>query len=209
MAFDTIPELKPQGLKAIAYMVAKGYKVRALNIMCFEGINTDLLTVNNDKIDLWDDVRAIVSDKGEVLMACQATTKAGWYYRQNPLNDDGCAQIAFGQYLDCWRIGMHHAQKALVQCGTIKIYRDKNEDGSRAGDACFTGDDFGINLHTTGNEGSDNAPDTVGRWSAGCSVGRYSATHYGVFMPICRAMGLDTFDVTFVDGSDFHKFCQN
>lgn len=179
-------------------MKAQGYKVRALNIVYFEGINCDLQTVNSDKIDFWNDVRSIVTDKGDVLLCCAATTEPGWYYRNNPMNDGGAAQLAFGQHLDAWRIGDHKGQDALVQCGTLKVFRDKNDDGSRKGDAIDVGNDFGIDQHTT-----SNAPDTVGRWSAGCLVGQYPETHNDKFMPICRAMGLDTFDSTLIDGSLF------
>ncbi len=184
--------------KAIAYMKARDYKIRALYIVYFEGLNCDLETVNSDTIDLWNDVRSIITDKGDVLMSCAATTEPGWYYRNNPLNDGGAAQLAFGQYLDAWRIGDHRGQDALVQCGDLKVYRDRNEDGSRKGDALDVGDDFGLNQHTTKYD-----PENVGRWSAGCLVGRYPATHNDKFMPICRAMGLDTFDSTLIDGGDF------
>ncbi len=198
MGFATLKELNLQGQKTIAYMKAQGYKVRALNIVYFEGINCDLQTVNSDKIDFWNDVRSIVTDKGDVLLCCAATTEPGWYYRNNPMNDGGAAQLAFGQHLDAWRIGDHKGQDALVQCGTLKVFRDKNDDGSRKGDAIDVGNDFGIDQHTT-----SNAPDTVGRWSAGCLVGQYPETHNDKFMPICRAMGLDTFDSTLIDGSLF------
>lgn len=206
MAFSILAELGEQGDKTIRYMQSKGYKIRALNIVYFEGINTDLVTVNSDTIDLWNDVRAIVSNTGDVLMCASATTEPGWYYRQNPMNPDGAAQLAFGQYLDCWQIGDHKGQDALIQCGSLKVYRDKNEDGSRKGDALFTGSDFGLDQHTTARGDSDYVPDAVGRWSAGCLVGRYSTTHYDKFMPIVRSMGLNTFDSTLIDGSDFAQF---
>jgi hypothetical protein len=198
MSFATLPELKLQGQKAIAYMKVRNYKIRALNIIYFEGIDCDLQTVNSDRIDGWNDVRAIISNTGDVLLCCSATTEPGWYYRNNPMNDGGAAQLAFGQYLDAWRIGDHHGQDALVQSSILKVFRDKNEDGSRKGDAVDIGDDFGLNQHTT-----SNSPDNVGRWSAGCLVGKYPETHNDKFMPICRAMGLDTFDSTLIDGSLF------
>lgn len=208
MAFDPISELKPQGVKALAYMVAKGYKIRALNIVYFEGLNTDLATGNGNKLNQWNDVRSIISNKGDLLLACSATTEPGDYYTYNRMNPKGVARIAFGQYLDAWEIGMHHTQPALVQCGTIRVCRDANEDGLRTGDAIDIGSDFSINQHTTGNEGSSNSPEVIGRWSAGCLVGRYSATHYNTFMPICRSMGLATFDTTVIDGADFQGFCR-
>jgi hypothetical protein len=197
MSFETIVELKSRGQKAIQYMRANDYKVRALNIVYFEGLNTNLVTVNDDKIDLWNDVRSVISDDGDVLMCCSSTSEPGWYYRRKPLNPNGAAQLAFGQHLEGWQIGDHKGQDALVQCGNLKIYRDKNADGSRKGDAVFVGNNFGLNQHTTSRD-----PQYVGQWSAGCLVGRYPSTH-AKFMQICRAMGLETFDSTLIDGSDF------
>jgi hypothetical protein len=201
MSFPILTELNSQGKKALKYMGSKGYKIRALNIVYFEGIDADdLKTVNNDRIDYWNDVRAIISNTGDVLMSATATTEPGWYYRLNRVNDGGAAQLAFGQYLDAWEIGDHKGQVALTQCGKLKVYRDGNEDGMRTGDPIDVGDDFGINQHTT-----TNAPDMVGMWSAGCLVGKYPSTHEK-FIQICRSMGLNTFDSTLIDGSDFAKF---
>ena len=180
-------------------MKGKGYKVRALNIVYFEGLDTDLVTVNKDRLNEWNDVRCIISNTGEVLMACEATTEPGDHYTYNRMNPQGAFRIAFGQYLECWQIGRHFTQDALVQCGNLKGHRDHNMDGSRTGDKVYVGANFGVNQHTT-----SNAPGTVGRWSAGCLVGRYPATH-AKFMAICRSMGLRRFDTTIIDGSDFIK----
>lgn len=207
MSFAPILELKAQGVKAIKYMASKKYRIRALNIVYFEGLDTDLITVNADRMDEWNDVRAIITNNGDVLMACSATTEPGKYYTYNRMNPKGAARIAFGQYLDAWELGMHHSQQALVQCGTIKVYRDDNEDGSRAGDIVDVGSEFSINQHTTG-DGSGSSSEVVGRWSAGCLVGQYSSTHYGTFMPIVRSMGLKTFDTTVFSGSDFVNYCK-
>lgn len=188
-------------------MKSRGYKIRALNIVYFEGLNADdMATPNDDRIDHWNDVRSIIGNDGKVYLSSAATTEPGWHYRKNRMNSGGAAQVAFGQYLDCWRFGKHFKQDALVQCGSILVYRDNNEDGSRAGDAVYTGDYFAINQHTTADYAKPYVPDTVGRWSAGCLVGQYSETHYNSFMPICRSMGLATFDTTLVDGSLFAKF---
>jgi hypothetical protein len=201
MSFPILAELTTQGKKTIKYMEAKGYKIRPLNIVYFEGLDADdLKTVNSDRIDYWNDIRAVISNTGDVLMSATATTEPGWYYRKNRLNVGGAAQLAFGQHLDAWEIGDHKGQVALVQCAKLKVYRDKNEDGIRTGDPVDVGDDFGINQHTT-----TNAPDMVGLWSAGCLVGKYPSTH-AKFMEICRSMGLKTFDTTLIDGSDFAKF---
>ncbi len=206
MGFPILEELQPQGKKAIAYMKSKGYKVRALNIVYFEGIDTDLVTVNPDRLDIWNDVRTIISNQGDVLMSSLATTEPGAYYTHNRMNPLGAFRIAFGQHLDAWELGKHFKQDALVQCGVLKGFRDANEDGSRAGDIMYTGTDFGVNQHTTGNTRDVTSPDYVGRWSAGCLVGAYASTHYDTFLPICRAMGLKTFDSTIIPGDEFAKF---
>lgn len=199
--FPAISELQPQGKKAIAYMRSKSFKVRALNIVYFEGLDADdIATVNSDRIDYWNDVRSVITNTGDVILAATATTEPGWYYRRNRMNPGGAAQLAFGQYLDAWRIGDHHGQDALVQCGNLKVFRDNNEDGRRSSDPVDVGDSFGINQHTT-----SNAPDLVGRYSAGCLVGKYPQTH-AKFMQICRSMGLSTFDSTLIAGDDFAKF---
>lgn len=206
MGFPILEGYEVVGKKAIALMKTKGYKVRALNIIYFEGVDTDLKTLNADRMNRWNDVRTIISDKGDVLMASLATTEPGNYYTYNRLNPNGAFRIAFGQHLEAWQLGKHHNQDALVQCGMLKGYRDNNEDGSRAGDILYAGDDFGVNQHTTANSATDQAPSEVGRWSAGCLVGAYPSTHYNSFMPICRAMGLAKFDSTIIDGTEFVKW---
>jgi hypothetical protein len=197
MGFETIPELKPQGLKILEYMADKGYKIRALNIVYIEGIDTDLVTLNADRLDGWNDVRGVITDEGDVLMSAQGTTEPGKYYTYNRMNPQGVFRIAFGQYSEAWKLGKHYSQPALVQCGDLKGHRDHNEDGKRTGDLIYTGDDFYVNQHTT-----SNAPEVVGRWSAGCLVGRYPSTH-AKFMQICRSMGLARFDTTVIAGDDF------
>lgn len=205
--YKTIDNLEARGKVAIDYMRSKNYKIRALNIVYFEGLSADnLATPNSDRTDEWNDVRAIIGNDGKVYMSATATTEPGWYYRRNRMNPCGAAQIAFNQYLDCWRMGEHFQQDALIQCGEITVYRDNNEDGFRSGDPTEVGDFFGCNQHTTGNS-PDSAPsEKVGRWSAGCLVGKWASTHYNVFLPICRSMGLKTFDTTLIDGSDFAKY---
>jgi hypothetical protein len=207
MSFPILTELNTQGRKAIEYMKSKGYKISPLNIVYFEGLDADdMKTVNDDRIDYWNDIRSIISNIGDVLLSTPATTEPGWYYRLNRINPHGTAQIAFGQYLDAWEIGHHYQQEALVQCGTLKIYRDDNEDGIRKGDPIDVGDDFGLVQSTTSDLKIDeNVPDKVGMWSAGNLVGKYPSAH-AKFIEICRSMNRTTFDTTLIDGSEFAKF---
>ena len=205
--FLPIKDMDNVGKKAIRYLKSKGYKVSDKNIIYFGGLNTDLETANQNLINYWNDVRTVVTADGDVLVSCSATIDAGWFYRNNPMNPNGCAQIAYGQYLQAWEFGMHHQQQALIQCGIINVYRDFNKDGSRNGDKLYSGDDFSINQHTTSNyANADYIPSTIDRWSAGCCVGQYSITHYNTFLPVCRTFGVTKFDTTIVDGKDFLSF---
>jgi hypothetical protein len=190
------------GKKIIQYMAAQKYKIRALNIVYIEGVDPDSFALNPDRMDEWNDVRMIIRDDGDMLVCASATTEPGAHYTYNPMNAAGAARIAFGQYLDCWEVGIHGAafpHEALVQIGTIKVHRDLNQDGSRKGDAIDAGSWFGINQHST-----SNAPETIGPWSAGCLVGRYLSTHK-LFMSICKGMGHRTFDTTILDGSELKR----
>lgn len=200
MTFPALTELQPQGKKAIAMLRELKYRISPLNIIYFEGLDADdLATPNNDRVDYWNDVRAVITDAGDVLMSALATTEPGWYYRLNRMNPKGAAQLCFGQWLDCWEIGRHYKQDALVQCGKLAVRRDNNEDGYRTNDRLDSGL-FGINQHTTAN-----APDLVGKWSAGCLVGKHPATH-ARFMAMCRSMGRQTFDTTLLNGGEFARF---
>lgn len=197
--WESIPELQSRGKKAIEYLRSKDYKISALNIIYFEGLNPDLVTINNDRIDAWNDVRSVIGADGSVYLSCLATTEPGRHYTDNPLNPKGAARIKFGQYLESWCMGFHKSDRhpALVQCAPLQVYRDKNKDGFRTGDAIDTGH-FGINQHTT-----SYARASIGYDSAGCLVGQYPETHCEKFLPMCRSMGLWRYDTTIIDGSDF------
>lgn len=196
--------MKKIGQSIIDYMVVKGYVVRDINIVYIEGVNPDTFTLNDDQADQWNDTRNLITDKGEVLLSCTATTEPGEYYTSNPMNRDGCARIAFGQYLQAWEFGMHHYQKALVQVGEIEVYRDLNRDGVRTGDCTYKGL-FGINQHTTGDSSGSSAPTYVGKWSAGCLVGKFASTHYESFLPVLQRYNQKRFDTTILDGSLLHQ----
>ena len=42
-----------------------------------------------------------------------ATTDAGLFYRLNPITPEGTAILVPGQYLDCYKIGLHKGYQAL------------------------------------------------------------------------------------------------
>lgn len=191
------------GKKVIRYIVSKGWRIRDHNIVYLEDIkDPDTWEPTSGVLDTWDDARCIITRDGEILLSCEATTEPGKYYTDNPLNPGGAFRIAFGNYQDAWQIGDHKGQMALVQCGDIKGHRDLNQDGIRTGDKIVVGSDFGVNQHTTSRE-PGAAPELVGRYSAGCLVGRYSTTHYEKFMKICQGTGLRYFDTTIIAADEF------
>ncbi len=177
------PEEKPKRLvdRIVAYMKLKGYQVYTANgkrnIVYVEGMNHDG-TLNDDSPNWFNDIRCVFEyrdSKPEMLGVWGATTEPGFFYTENPLNPNGCARIQFGQY-HAWQVGYHGTadpHEALVQCDNVTLCRDLNQDYSRIGDRLFTGYDFGINQHW----GGDSPVDAVGRWSAGCLVGRTRDGH--------------------------------
>lgn len=163
--------------RVIRGMEAKGYRIDKepghVNIAYAEGHDRDGKR-NNDRAGYWNDVRMIWTYKdGKPALGGQwtATTRPGPYYTENPINSKGAANIMPGQYA-AWKVGLHRGQyEALVQRGTLRIARDKNQDYDRAGDVIEIGDYEGINQH----HGSD-APE-VGPHSAGCLVARMVDGH--------------------------------
>jgi hypothetical protein len=166
----------------LRFMQRKKYWIarspNSYNIVYVEGMNSNG-RLNDDTMNLWNDRRMVIrigSDgQPEMLVNDQATTEPGNHYTIHPLDRKGAARIAFGQY-KAWKVGLHHSkQPALVQRDRLRLHRDLNKDGRRSkNDPIDIGSAFGINQHTT----SENAiPDRVGRYSAGCLVGRRYEWH--------------------------------
>jgi len=163
--------------RVLRYLSRKGYWIgrspNMYNIVYVEGVNADGRP-NADRFNEWNDRRLVIrvnqpSGRPELLVNDQATTEPGDYYTKNPLNSNGAARIAFGQY-KAWKTGLHSGwQPALVQRGNVKLHRDKNKNGFRdSADPIDIGDDFGINHHST--QPNFSSP-TIGKYSAGCLVG--------------------------------------
>jgi hypothetical protein len=166
--------------KIIKYMEAQKYQVLGgkdeLNIIYIEGMNTDG-TLNNDEPNHFNDVRMVIGFENGVpaiLGKWQATTEPGYYYTDYPMNPDGAARIAFGQYRS-WQIGIHgmsEPHEALVQVDRVDVHRDYNRDMIRTGDRIDTGL-FGINQH----HGYGHPVSDIHTASAGCLVGRTREGH--------------------------------
>ena len=98
------------------------------------------------------------------------TTDPGAYWLEHPLNTLGTAVLKPGQWTNCWAIG-HHQNKpdheALVQVGSIQVYRDGDKDNIAESSATLDNGLFGINIHGSNKLGTTMR---IGKWSAGCQV---------------------------------------
>ncbi len=170
-------------------MTAEKYQIfrksQEKNIVYVEGFNSNG-TVNADEPNKFNDLRLVFEVNGygepEIIGGWEATTEPGYYYTDNPMNPNGAARIAFGQY-KAWQVGIHgvaEPHEALVQVGSVRVYRDWNRDMMRTGDALDEGY-FGINQH----HGFDHPTDDIHTASAGCLVGRTRQEHQS-FMRIIK-----------------------
>ncbi|MBE9224886.1 peptidoglycan-binding protein [Phormidium sp. LEGE 05292] len=164
--------------RIVKYMQNKEYFIaigeRCYNIVYLEGAGADG-TPNEDTFNEWNDRRMVIeiaSGTPKIVGNWLATTEPGDYYTYHPMNPEGAARIAFGQY-KAWQVGKHgnsEPHEALVQCMSVKVYRDSNKDGLRNGDSIDEGL-FGINQHW----GYDMRQ--VRSASAGCLVGQSRKSH--------------------------------
>lgn len=174
----------------LRYMRLKNYWIarspRMCNIVYVEGMDANG-RLNSDDLNGWNDRRMVIriAENGtpEMVLNDQATTEPGSKYTFDPLNPNGAARIAFGQY-KAWVDGLHHGkQPALVQREALRVHRDLNKDGRRSKtDPIDIGKTFGINQHTTSE---DRTPEFVNSYSAGCLVGRRYDWHMS-FLDIVR-----------------------
>jgi hypothetical protein len=101
------------------------------------------------------------------LRTWSATTDAGTYYRENPINVNGTAIIAPGQYLNCYKIGKHKDYEAVEQIGKISYIRDNNKNKKLdwLKKDKLVEEIAKTNIH---HAGADSIQ--VDKWSAGCIV---------------------------------------
>lgn len=145
------------------------------NIVGLESLAFDKgqFILTKDEPDYFNDSIIVIkyneeTQKDEVLDAYSATCEPGRFYTENAINPKGCARLAFGSYKDVYKFGVHGQKaphSALVQVGNLTVFRDLNEDFSRAGDKTETGDWFAVNLHAA--VGSPSYTASIGPYSAG------------------------------------------
>ncbi len=118
--------------------------------------------------DAWQDLLLVLWRRPDSIWQSRAylcTTMPGVYFVQNPRNPKGSPMIAPGQYLNLFEPGVVGDHSALVQRGTITLYRDANKSGAiDAGDPIDRGNSFGMNINNTK---MDQEPATIGQWSEG------------------------------------------
>lgn len=189
-------------------MKKKGYKFFEKDVADYsDDYNLNIIGIRFDdsasnKFD--DTLMFLYKVKNEMkLYACAATTDPGWYYMENPMNKEGCAIIAPGQYPKVWALGKHRGlYDALVQVGEFTIYRDNNKDHKldKVKKQKITG--AGLNLHCASQVGTSKQID---RWSAGCQVVA-SNTDYIFAMNIIKAARQkygNMFTYTLLEKDDF------
>jgi len=125
-----------------------------------------------------------VSGLNWVYHVFRVTTDPGTFWLRQPMQPQGTAILAEGQYLNSYGLGMHQGKYlALVQQKPIMVIRDYNRDavldfnnGSRS-----TGM-FGINIHRASVSGSTKIVD---KYSAGCQVFE-NAKDFQLFLSLCQ-----------------------
>ena len=149
-------------------MKSKGYVV-------FETKDYDMNVVGLRRIpaipNAFDDVICCFYKQGGAwqFKSWKCTTDPGTYYLQNPMNVNGTAIVRPGQYRKSHELGKHggaSGYEAMVQVGTLGIWRDSDKDtqldyGVNPTEAQWAG----INIHRAGANSTQ-----VDRWSAGCQV---------------------------------------
>jgi hypothetical protein len=166
-----------KGAKAILEHAATlGHKVDfEAHRMWYFGVRSPTRTANvfDDALGcIWTDSSGNLSMK-----VWPGTTDPGTYWLNNPMRTEGTAILKEGQYLDCWKLGLHNGKyMALIQTGNqVKVYRDGDRDNvlEMAPDSVMEGW-FGINMHRATVNGESTQ---VNKWSAGCQVTAVTADH--------------------------------
>ncbi len=130
----------------------------------------------------------------------KVTTDPGTFWLRNPMQPQGTAILAQGQYKGAYRIGLHQGKyKALVQVKPIIVIRDYDRDakldfrnGTKSKGL------FGINIHRANLNGITKQVD---KYSAGCQVFA-NINEFKEFLSLCEkhlALYGNSFTYTLID----------
>jgi hypothetical protein len=130
----------------------------------------------------------------------KVTTDPGTFWLRNPMQAQGTAILAQGQYKGAYRIGMHQGKyKALVQAKPITVIRDYDRDAKLDfKNGTKSKGMFGINIHRASLTGITKQVD---KYSAGCQVFS-NINEFKEFLSLCEQhMGLygNSFTYTLLD----------
>ena len=167
----------------LSTLKACGYRV-------FEGeLNLNIIGIrhNNTRANTFNDVICVLYQQGGEwqLKQYKATTDAGIYWRQNPMNIDGTAVLIAGQHKSLWKLGYHQGKyRALVQHKPVVVLRDNDKNTEL--DTEVTPESlqqgyFGINCHRANSKTTSTQVD---KWSAGCQV-LANPSYFDEFINLC------------------------
>lgn len=178
----------------------KGYKIFTdpykLNIWGIRSKSTVPNTFNDTLYVFYKDFK-----RRWIKYTFQCTTDPGTYWLNNPIQPQGTAILAPGQYIDTYKIDRHRAKYyALCQrLKKVKIIRDYNRNARLD---FYNGSVhygmFGINIHRARKTGETL---TVDKHSAGCQVFK-RASDFNLFMKLCemhRKFHQNRFSYTLID----------
>jgi hypothetical protein len=130
----------------------------------------------------------------------KATTDPGTYWLLNPMQPQGTAILAQGQYLNAYQIGLHRGQyTALVEQKPVTVIRDYDRNAKLDfNNGQKTTGEYGINIHRAMVHGDTLKVDN---WSAGCQVFE-NGEAFQLFMQLCeqhRSLYGNQFTYTLID----------
>jgi len=190
--YDKVKELFDA--KGYAFFDDGDYNLNIGGIRC--------LTDTNDFDDLVFAAYKVGGNK--MVKVWQATTDAGSYWLNNPMNQEGCAILVPGQYRGSHAVGIHRGQySALTQVKPVKVYRDDDRDNEHDMESSTIENGvYGINIHRSNPY---TASQQVDKWSAGCQVFKQLAD-FAELMRICthaKARYGNSFTYTLLNIEDF------
>lgn len=114
----------------------------------------------------------------------KATTDPGTFWLLNPMQEQGTAILAQGQYENVYALGLHRGQyEALVQVKPLTIMREYDRKAKLDFiNGTKTTGLYGIDIHRANSTGTTK---TVDKYSAGCQVFE-NAEEFHEFLKLCE-----------------------
>ena len=95
-----------------------------LNIVGIRSSNPSSLTFDDYLVFFYFDNKGNINGR-----VCPATTDPSVSWLNTPMSTSGAAILKSGQYVDCYKIGLHKGKyEALVQYKPVTVIRDNDRD---------------------------------------------------------------------------------